>query len=41
MTFEANDAGTGVDGLRREILTWDRFGEAAPSLAVAAGDDAS
>ncbi len=31
----------GVDGSRREILTWDQFGDAAPSLAVAAGDDAA
>lgn len=41
MTFEANDAGTGVDGIGREILTWDQFGEAARSLAVAARDGAS
>jgi hypothetical protein len=41
MTFDANDADTSVDGIRREILTCDRFGYAAPSLAVAAGDDAA
>jgi hypothetical protein len=41
MTFEANDAGTGIDGIRREILTWDQFRDAAPSLAVAAGDGAA
>lgn len=41
MTFDANDAGTGVHGIPREILTWGQFGEAAPSLAVAAGDDAA
>ncbi|HEY9308067.1 MAG TPA: hypothetical protein VIP82_09705 [Microbacterium sp.] len=39
MTFDANDGGAGVDGIRREILTRDRFRDAAPSLAVAAGDD--
>ena len=33
MTFDANDAATGVDGIRREILTWDEFGDAARSLA--------
>jgi uncharacterized protein len=33
MTFDANDAGSGVDEARREILTWDEFGEAARSLA--------
>lgn len=39
MVFDANDAGTGVDGIRREILTGDRFREAAPSFGVAAGGD--
>ncbi|WP_276317249.1 hypothetical protein [Microbacterium sulfonylureivorans] len=39
MTFDANDAGTGVDGITREILTWDQSGEAAQSRAVAAGED--
>lgn len=33
MTFDANDAAAGVDGIRREILTWDEFGTAARSLA--------
>ncbi|WP_022888392.1 phosphoribosyltransferase [Agromyces italicus] len=33
MTFDANDAATGDPGIRREILDWDRFGEAARSLA--------
>ncbi|MEV1129795.1 phosphoribosyltransferase [Agromyces sp. NPDC049794] len=33
MTFDANDAADGVDGIRREILTWDEFGTAARSLA--------
>ncbi|MDF2575341.1 MAG: phosphoribosyltransferase [Agromyces sp.] len=33
MTFDANDAAAGVDGIRREILTWDEFGAAARSLA--------
>ena len=33
MTFDANDAATGVDGIRREILTWDEFGDAARALA--------
>ncbi|MGW9169527.1 phosphoribosyltransferase [Agromyces sp. NPDC055658] len=33
MTFDANDAGLGVPEIRREILDWDRFGEAARSLA--------
>ena len=33
MTFDANDAATGVDGIRREILTWDEFGDAARGLA--------
>jgi len=41
MAFDANDAGTGVDGIPCEILTWDQLGEAAPSRAVAAGDDAA
>ena len=39
MAFDVNDSGTGIDGIRREILTRDRFRDAAPSLAVAAGDD--
>lgn len=33
MSFDANDAAAGLDGIRREILTWDEFGEAARSLA--------
>lgn len=33
MTFDANDAATGDPGIRREILDWDQFGEAARSLA--------
>ena len=33
MTFDANDAATGVGGIRREILTWDEFGDAARALA--------
>ncbi|GAA1055720.1 phosphoribosyltransferase [Agromyces luteolus] len=33
MTFDANDAAAGADGIRREILTWDDFGDAARSLA--------
>ena len=33
MTFDANDAATGVDGIRREILSWHEFGDAARSLA--------
>ncbi|MDR7187330.1 hypothetical protein J2Y46_000146 [Microbacterium sp. BE35] len=33
MTFDANDAGNGVDG----ILSRDQLGDAAPSLATAAG----
>jgi hypothetical protein len=41
MTFDANDAGTGVDGLRREILISDQFGDAAPSLAAATGGGAA
>ena len=41
MTFEANDAGAGVDALARGILSWDQFGEAAPSLAIAPGEDAA
>ena len=41
MTFEANDAGTGIDGIRREILTGDHPRDAAPSIAGAAGDGAS
>jgi hypothetical protein len=41
MTFDANDAGTGVDGFLRKILTSDQFGDATRSLAVAAGDDAA
>jgi len=34
MTFDANDVRTGVDG----ILSRDQFGDAAPSLAIAAGN---
>lgn len=41
MTFYANDSATGVDGIRRGILTRDQFDDAAPSFAVAAGDDAA
>ena len=41
MTFEAYDAGTGIAGIRREIITWDHFRYAAPSHAVAAGEGAS
>jgi hypothetical protein len=41
MTFDVNDAGTGIGGIRREILTGDQRGGAAPSPAVAAGDDAA
>ncbi|MDY0910783.1 hypothetical protein [Microbacterium sp. CFBP9034] len=41
MTFDANDAGTAVDGFPREIPTWHQFRDAAPSLAVAAGDRAA
>lgn len=41
MTFDANDAGTGVDGICREILTCDQFGDAEPPLAVAAWNDAA
>jgi hypoxanthine phosphoribosyltransferase len=33
MTFDADDAALGSDGVRREILTWDEFGEAARTLA--------
>ncbi|MFC9917704.1 phosphoribosyltransferase [Agromyces binzhouensis] len=32
MTFDANDA-AGDDGTRREILTWEDFGDAARALA--------
>lgn len=38
MTFDASDADTRIDGMRREILTGDQFRGAAPSRAVAAGD---
>jgi hypothetical protein len=41
MTFDAHDAGTAVDGIRREILSLDQFGDAALSLAVPAGGDAA
>ncbi|GAA1059603.1 phosphoribosyltransferase [Agromyces bracchium] len=34
MTFDANDAATDADGIRREILSWDDFGDAARSLAA-------
>lgn len=33
MTFDANDAGLGDPEIRREILDWDQFGEAARTLA--------
>jgi hypothetical protein len=41
MTFDANDERTGIEGIRWEILTGDQFGDAAPSLDVAAEDDAA
>ncbi|WP_295576302.1 hypothetical protein [uncultured Microbacterium sp.] len=41
MTFDANDAAAGVTGIRRLLLPEDRFGDVAPSRAVAAGDDAA
>jgi len=41
MTFDANDAGTGVGGIPRENLTGDEFRDAARTLAVATGDDAA
>jgi len=34
MTFDANDAGLGKPEIRREILSWDQFGEAARGLAA-------
>lgn len=39
MSFDANDPGAGVDGLRRD--TWVQVGRAASSLAVTAGGDAA
>jgi hypoxanthine phosphoribosyltransferase len=33
MTFDANDAADGGAGIRREILSWDDFSDAARSLA--------
>lgn len=33
MTFDANDAADRGDGIRREILSWDDFSDAARSLA--------
>ncbi|WP_438855270.1 phosphoribosyltransferase [Agromyces sp. M3QZ16-3] len=33
MTFDANDAGDGTGGVRREILTWDEFADASRALA--------
>ncbi|WP_430646052.1 phosphoribosyltransferase [Agromyces sp. GXS1127] len=33
MTFDANDAAADADGIRREILSWDDFAEAARTLA--------
>ena len=41
MTFDAHEAGTDIDGSHREILTGDQFRDAAPSLVIAAGDDAA
>ncbi|WP_278044047.1 hypothetical protein [Microterricola gilva] len=41
MTFDAHDAGTGIAGIRREILVLGRFGDATPSLAVTAAADAA
>ncbi|MGO4534869.1 hypothetical protein [Leifsonia sp. 2MCAF36] len=40
MTFDANDAGSGGDGTCRGLLG-SQLGNAARSLAVAAGDDAA
>ncbi|ANJ27609.1 phosphoribosyltransferase [Agromyces aureus] len=34
MTFDANDAGTTGDGIRREILTWDDFAVASRQVAA-------
>lgn len=41
MTFDAHDAGTDVNGIRRQTLSWGQFGDTAPSLAVTVGDDAA
>jgi len=41
MTFDANGAGPGIDGIRGEMLTPDQFRDAAPSLAVSVGDGAA
>ncbi|WP_286145593.1 hypothetical protein [Leifsonia sp. Root4] len=41
MTFDAHDAGTDVNGIRRESLSWGQLGDAAPSRAVTVGDDAA
>ncbi|WP_394551335.1 phosphoribosyltransferase [Agromyces sp. MMS24-JH15] len=34
MTFDADDAAADSDGVHREILRWDEFGEAARTLAA-------
>jgi hypothetical protein len=41
MTFDAHDAGTDLNCIRRETLSWGQFGDAARSLAVPAGGDAA
>ncbi|WP_269457769.1 hypothetical protein [Microterricola viridarii] len=41
MTFDVHELVTGIDGVRREILVVGQFGDAAPSLAVTAGEAAA
>ncbi|MDQ4215816.1 hypothetical protein [Microbacterium capsulatum] len=41
MTFYAYDAAVDSDGIRRELLPIDRFGDAAPSSAGTAGEAAA
>ncbi|WP_344066598.1 hypothetical protein [Microbacterium pumilum] len=41
MTFDANDAAAGVDGIRRELLPRNQFDDAARSFPITAGEDAA
>jgi hypothetical protein len=41
MTFDVNDTAADIDGIPRELLPWEQIDDAAPSIAIAAGEDAA
>jgi hypothetical protein len=41
MTFDANDAGADIDGIRRGFVPGGQIDAAASSFAVTAGEDAA